>query len=182
MKSYILKLKNNNKGGGDLQFATLTFLFIFIVCISLLIDFWYVSSAKINIIKEVQGAELFRLVTAVKDGGGLDDPIFHELDPNNVDLRAFQQVAVNGMRSELQERLDTVPYLKDYTIDIVSGLSQPIGEMGVHTEMRYHVKTMIRSPNQIFNFMKKPADPEITSAGEISLKVTTKLVPYIFNN
>lgn len=182
MQSYFLKLKNNNRGGGDLQFATLTFIFIFIVCVSLLIDFWYVSSAKINIIKEVQGAELFRLVTSVKDGGGLDNPIFHETDPTTVDLRSFQQVAVNGMNAELTSRLNSLAYLNNYEITLISGLSQPIGEMGIHTEMKYRVKTMIRSPEQIFNFMRRNGNPELTATNYITLKVTTKLVPYIHDN
>jgi hypothetical protein len=157
-------------------------MFIFIVCVSLLIDFWYVSSAKINIIKEVQGAELFRLVTSVKEGGGLNNPIFHEEDPTQVNLASFQQVAVNGMRPELEGRLNSLPYLKNYDVYHIGGLSQPIGEMGIRTEMKYQVKTMIRTPGQIFNFMRKPSDPVLAATEEVTLKVTTKLVPYVHDN
>lgn len=182
MRNFKERFKNN-RGGGDLQFLATCFLFIFMVALSLLLDFWYVSSAKISIIKEVQGAELFRLVTSIKEGGGLDDPIFSESDPTKVDLGSYQRVAVNGMRNELVNRLDNLTFLKNYEIQTIEGLSQPIGEMGIRTIMTYQVKTMIRTPGQIFNIMLKDDEElELTSADSVQLKVMTKLVPYIHEN
>lgn len=181
--SMLKKLKDNNKAGADLQFAIGTFLFIFVVSVSLLIDFWYVSSAKVAILKTVEESELYCLVTNApqtgEGSGGYISSSDSLQDMIDMDLIANQNAAVQCSRPELISRLNKLPYLKDTDILSVTGLNNPIGQMGVRTQMRYQIKTLIRTPGQIFNFMKKSEDPKITSAEWIPLTVTSKMVPIL---
>ena len=172
----LTKLKNNNKGGADLQFAVATFLFMFVVCMGLLLDFWYVSSAKISVLKAVESVELYCLVTAaptevLNSGKDLNDLW-------KVDLRNEQAKAVVCTESDLAIKLRTLPYLND-TKDIkIEGGSQFVGQMSVRTHLKYRVKTMIKSPAQIFNFMRSK-DMKITAINWVPLTVTAKLVPML---
>lgn len=180
----INKLKNNNKGGADLQFAIATFLLMFIVCMGLLMDFWYVSSAKIAVLKAVQASELYCLVTnAPKEGdsGGDNESGNTYTNMLNTNLESNQQRAVACTGPELNSKLDGLPYLKDTVIEPLypRGLSNPVGQMGVTVKMKYKVKTMIRSPGQIFNFMRGETDPELDAINWVPLTVTSKLVPII---
>jgi len=176
----IKKLKNNNRGGADLQFAIATFLYMFVVCVGLLLDFWYVSSAKVHVLKTVEAAELYCLVTNAPESHHDASAKYESLWEMN--LAANQQAALNCAKPELEARLGNLPYLKpgDEGLDIqhVFGLGNTIGQMGISTEMRYQVKTMIRSPQQLFNFMR-PDNLELTAARWVPLKVTSKLVPML---
>lgn len=179
----IRKLKNNNSAGGDLQFAIVTFLFVFVVCVCLLLDFWFVSTAKISVTKAVQSAELYCLVTkAPKIGGGAgdgDEAI--QGDMWSANLQQFQTQALKCYKDEgeLYARINNIPYLRDEQYNLIEGLANPVGQMGIRTEMKYRVKTFIRSPGQMFNFMRGNTDPDLDATKWVSLKVTTKLVPRI---
>ena len=178
----LTKLKTNNKGGADLQFAVATFLFMFVVCLALLIDFWYVSSAKISVMKAVQESELYSLVTnapKMNEAGG-DDMGGKYTNLFDVNLSTNQSAAVLCTKPELNNKLETFPYLEEYSINSVVGLTDYMGQMGVRTVMRYKVKTMLRSPGQIFNFMRPWEDEsELTAANWVPLTITTKLVPIV---
>ena len=178
------KLKNNNYGGSDLQFATATFLFMFVVCIGLLLDFWYVSSAKVHVLKTVEAAELYCLVTNAPDQHHDASADYESLW--DMDLTSNQSSAVlcasDSGANEIGSRVRRVSYLKDGADGLeilgVSGLPDTIGQMGIRAKLRYQVKTMIRSPEQLFNFMR-PDNLDLTATKWVPLTVTTKLVPML---
>lgn len=176
----IKKLKDNNRGGADLQFAIATFLYMFVVCVGLLLDFWYVSSAKVHVLKTVEAAELYCLVTNAPKTHHDASADYENLWKMN--LVSNQHAAVICAKPELESRLGNLPYLKSGTdgleIQTVEGLSDTIGQMGIKTRLRYQVKTMIRSPQQLFNFMR-PDDLDLTATKWVPLTVTSKLVPML---
>jgi hypothetical protein len=178
------KLKENNRGGSDLQFATATFLFMFVVCIGLLLDFWYVSSAKVHVLKSVEAAELYCLVTnAPKEhhDASADYESLWDMDLTSNQSSALLCASKNGS-NEVENRVRRVAYLKEGNDGLkeinVSGLPDTIGQMGIRTSLKYQVKTMIRSPEQLFNFMR-PDNLDLTATKWVSLTVTTKLVPML---
>lgn len=172
------KLRKNNKASGDLQLGIVMFLLIFVVSVSLIYDFWFVSSAKSIIIKEVQGAELYRLVTSLSNGTE-DKNIL--TDPTHADMTPYQEEALSGYDQELNHRLENMIYLKDYDVLSVKGLDTPIGKMGIITTMNYKVKTMVKSPRQIFSVLSKN-DTKFTANKDVKLTVQTNMVPYVFDN
>jgi hypothetical protein len=84
--------------------------------------------------------------------------------------------------NKVSEKGDLTPYLKEGNDGLkeinVSGLPDTIGQMGIRTSLKYQVKTMIRSPEQLFNFMR-PDNLDLTATKWVSLTVTTKLVPML---
>lgn len=182
------KLKNNNKGGADLQFAISVFLFMFVVCMALLVDFWFVSSAKISVLKAVQQVELYCLVKNAPKGNELggNDASADYSNMYTADLSTNQALAVGCSDVDLPGKMAGFPYISEYTLsEPISGLSDHIGQMGVRIRMKYKVKTMLRSPEQIFGFMtvrngeNKVTDDDIDAKNWVPLTVTTKLVPII---
>ena len=182
----LTKLKNNNKGGADLQFAIAVFLFMFVVCMALILDFWFVSSAKISVLKAVQQAELYCLIS--------NAPVTNELGGNDAsadysqmqtaNLSSFQNQAVSCTVTDLPDKIEGFPYIKYYDVLHVQGLSDTIGQMGVMSIVRYRINTLMRSPRQIFGFMDNTergnlTDDDIDAKNWVNLKVTTKLVPII---
>jgi len=190
----IAKLRYNNKAGADLQFSIATFLFIFVVVVSLLLDFWFVSAGKIAILKAVEEAELYCLVINVpksdEEAGGQisgefsDDISTHSYESmTKKDMTQYQVKAVacakDRPKREVELRLSRLPYIRNLQINSIHGLTNPIGQMGITTDMKYQIKTIIKSPDQIFGFARNQGQPDLTAAKWIPLKVTSKIVPVL---
>lgn len=179
------KLQTNNKGGADLQFATATFVLMFVICMGLLMDFWYVSSAKVAVLKSVESTELYCLVHNAPDDYSDAKLSFEEMWKRNLEAEQREAVACakyggygGASGGELVARMGNLPYLKEVEVIKIEGLPQPIGEMGIRSQLRYKVNTMIRTPEQIFNFMRSD-DLDVSATKWVPLTVTAKLVPMV---
>lgn len=187
--SFFKKIKNNN--GADLHLTIVVMILIFVFSIFLAMDFWFASSAKIILVKEIQSAEVYCLVKTVQGN-------YTELqridDPFTADMTTYQNMATERFgrqggtmetpkNGEIYQRLRQVDYLVDYQVDEIKGMDVPIGEFGIYMRMTYKTKTLVRSPGEISNMFDGEDDEALkaTANKDIKLSVSAKVIPFTWD-
>lgn len=190
---------NNNKGAGDLQLGMVCTLLIVVLALSMCVDFWNASVAKISVIKTIQSAEIYCLVKSIAGDyeklrhNTLEEAVAIEYDlyadaavTNMGDGGGSKTITPEGIKitkpnGELYEKLNANAYLKTYKVEYITKLPTT-GQIGMRTKMTYTTSTLVRSLNQIMSGLRKAngqnKDLVLTANDEIAVTVASKLVPY----
>lgn len=180
ISNFLSYIRTNNKGGGDIQFASISFIYIFVFCIALVLDFWTVSTAKNTLIKEIQSAQVYAMVQAVANSPTARDP---QLVTNASNPYISEQaIAVRNAAPEMNDRLENISLIKDYEIiqltpytPLENGI---IVGIGLNSVVDYQARTFVKSPQQIMFFTRGNLE-QISSAQTKQVTIQTVLRQFV---